>query len=62
MLKVLPDSAPDGIDKSLGFAQGLAKKSFKSFLADKNVSLIFYLTLVLLPTEQRGIFQEDSRK
>ena len=62
MLKVFPDSAPDGIDKSLRFALALIKKSFKSFPADGNISLVHYLTLVLLPAEQGNIFQESSCK
>ena len=62
MLGLLSDSALDGIDKSLGLAQALAKKGLESFPADKNVSLILYLTLVLLPLEQGGIVQEGSRK
>ena len=59
---IFPDTALDGVDKSLGFAQALAKKSFESFSADKNVSLVFYLTLVLLSAEQNSIFQKNSRK
>ena len=56
MLKILLDSIPDGVDKSLGFAQTLAKEGLESLPADKNVSLVLYLTLVLLPAEQYGIF------
>ena len=62
MLEVLSDSAPDGVDKSLGLAQALAKEDFEFFPADRDVSLILYLTLVLLPLEQGGILQESSRK
>ena len=62
MLRVLPDSVADGVNKSLGFFQDLTKKSFESFLADKDVSLVLYLTLVLLQVKQSSIFQEDSRK
>ena len=62
MLEVLPDSTPDGVEKSLGFAQALAKESLESLLANRDVSLVLYLTLVLLPAEQGGIFQEGSRK
>ena len=40
MLGAFSDSAPDGVNKSLGFAQALAKKSFKFFLADKDISLV----------------------
>ena len=56
MLGVLPDSTPDGIDKSLGFAQVLAQEGLESFPANRNVSLVFYFTLVLLPAEQGDIF------
>ena len=62
MLGILPDSTPDGINKSLGFGQALAKESFEYLPADKGVSLILYITLVLLLAEQGGIFQEGSRK
>ena len=62
MLRVLFDSTLNSIDKSLGFAQALAKKSFESFPANKNISLVLYLTLVLLPAEQGGILQEGSCK
>ena len=56
MLEVLPDSIPDSVDKSLGFAHALAKESFESLSADRNVSLVLYLMLILLPAEQGGIF------
>ena len=56
MLEVFLNSAPDGINKSLGFARTLMKKSLKSLSVDKNISLVFYLLLVLLPAEQGGIF------
>ena len=62
MLEVLLDSAPDGIDKSLGFVQALAKESLKSLLGDRDVGLVLYLTLVLLPAEEGGILQKSSRK
>ena len=62
MLGVLPNSALDGVNKSLAFAQALAKKGLKSLPADRNVSLVLYLTLMLLPVEQGGIFQEKSCK
>ena len=57
MLGVLPDSAPDGVNKSLRLAQALAKKGLESLPADKDVSLILYFMLVLLPSEQGGILQ-----
>ena len=62
MLGVLPDSAPDGIDKSLRLAQALAKEGFKSLPANRYVSLVLYLMLMLLQLEQNGIFQEGSGK
>ena len=62
MLGVLLDGAPDGVDESLGFAQALAKEGLESLPADRGVSLVLYLALVLLPAEQGGILQEGSRK
>ena len=62
MLEVLLDSAPDSVNKSLGLAQALAKKCLEFLPANRDVSLVFYLTLVLLPLEQNGIFQENNRK
>ena len=38
------------------------KKGFKFFSVDRNVGSIFNFTLVLLPTEQGGVFEEGSRK
>ena len=55
MLGLLPDGTPDGVDKSLGFAQTLAKEGLESLPADRGVSLVLYLTLVLLPAEQGGV-------
>ena len=55
MLGVLTDGTPDGVDKSLGLAWALAKKGLESFLAERNISLVLYLTLVFLPAEQGGI-------
>ena len=62
MLGVLPDSVLDGVNKSLGFAQALAKEGLKSLPADKDVRLVFYFMLVLLPVKQGNIFEEGSRK
>ena len=62
MLGLLPDSALDGINKSLGLTQAIAKEGLESVPADRDVSLVFYLTLALRPLEQGGIFQESSRK
>ena len=56
MLGVFLNGAPDNVDKSLRFAQALAKKSLKSLSANKDVSLVLYLMLVLLPAEQGNIF------
>ena len=56
MLGVLPDSAPDGVDKSFELAHALAKQGFEFLPADRDVSLVLYLTLVLLPLDQGGIF------
>ena len=62
MLRAVLDNASDGVNKSLGFAQTLAKKSLEFLSADKDVNLVFYFMLVLLPAEQGGIFQKSSRK
>ena len=62
MSGVLPDDTPDGVDESLRFAQALAKEGFESLSADRGISLVLYLTLVLLLAEQSGILQEGSRK
>ena len=56
MLGVFLDGTPDGVNKSLGFAQAFAKEGFKSFPADRDVSFVLYLMLVLLPAEQSGVF------
>ena len=62
MLEVLSGNTPDGVNESLGLAQAFAKEGFESLPADRNVSLVLYLTLVLLPLEQGGILQENNRK
>ena len=62
MLGVFSNSAPDGVKESLVFAQALRKKNLEFFSADRDVSLVLYPTLVLLPAKQCGIFQEDSHK
>ena len=61
MLRVFSNSAPDGVNKIFRFVQALTKKSLESLSANKEISLIFYLTLVLLPVEQSSIFQEANR-
>ena len=55
MLEVFPDCAPDDINKSLEFAQALAKKNLEFFPADRDVNLVLYLMLMLLPVEKGGI-------
>ena len=62
MLGVLSDGIPDGVNENLRFAQALAKEGLEFFPADRDVSLVLYLTLVLLPAEQGGVFQKNSRK
>ena len=62
MLGALPDGVSDGIDESLGFPQALAKEGLEFLLADRGVSLVLYITLVLLPAEQGGVLQEGSGK
>ena len=62
MFQVFLDSTPDGVNKSFGFAQALAKEGFESLPADRNICLVLFFTLMLLPAEQNGIFQEGSRK
>ena len=62
MLEVFPDNALDGVDESLGLVQALAKEALESLPVDRNVSLVLYLTLVLLPSEQSGILEESSHK
>ena len=62
MLRVLPNSAPNGVDESLELAQALAKKGLESLPGSRDVSLVLYLTLMFLLLEQDGILQESSRK
>ena len=62
MLGVLLDGIPDGVNERLGFTQALAKEGLKSLPADSGISLVLYFTLMLLPAEQGGVLQEDSRK
>ena len=56
MLGVLLDSAPDGVNKNLGLTQALVKEGLELLLANRDVSLVLYLTLVLLPLERGDIF------
>ena len=62
MLEIIPDSTLDGVNESLRFTYGLEKKGLESLPADRDVSLVLYFMLVLLPAEQGGFFQESSRK
>ena len=62
MLEVLSDNTLAGVDKSLRFAQVMTKNSLESLPADKDFSLVLSFTLMLLPAEQGGIFQEGSCK
>ena len=62
MLEVFSDSILNGVDKGLGLTQASVKEVFKFFPSDRNVSLIFYLPLVLLPAKQGGIFEKGSAK
>ena len=62
MLRIFPNSAPNGVNESLVFAQALAKQGLKSLLANRDITLVLYLMLVLLPAEQGGVFQKNSCK
>ena len=62
MLGILCDSTPNSVHESLGFAQAFTKESFESLSAKKDVNLLLYLTLVVPPPVQGGIFQGDSCK
>ena len=62
MLGVFPNSAPDSIDKDFELTQALTKENIKFFLSDKNVNLIFHLSLVLLSAKQSGILEESGGK
>ena len=55
MLEVLPNGAPDYIDKGLRLAQASIKEGFKFLPDDEDVCLVLYFALVLLPAEQGGI-------
>ena len=60
MLQIVLNCAPDGVYKGLRLTQTLAKESLKFFLSDKNINLIFYLLLVLLPAKQSNILKKGS--
>ena len=52
MLRVLSDNTLDSINKNLKFAQTFMKEGFEFFSSDKNIGLIVYLTLILLPAKK----------
>ena len=62
MLRAFSNIAPNGVNKSLGLTQALAKKSLEFLPGDGDVSFIFNLPLVLLPANQSGILKECSGK
>ena len=62
ILTVFANSAPNGINKSFGFAQTLRKKDFKFLLSDGNVGFIFYVMLILLLAKKSRILEKDSCK
>ena len=51
MLEVFLNRSPNGVNQGLKLIQTLAKKGFEFFLDDRNVNLIVYLLLVLLPVK-----------
>ena len=51
MLGVFLKNVLDGVDKGLELIQSLAKEGLEVFPGDLDVSLIFYLPLVLLPAK-----------
>ena len=62
MLTIFLNSALNGINKGLGFAQTWTKEGFKLFLGNKDVSFILYLLLMLLLAKQGYILKENSYK
>ena len=62
MLTVLPNNAPNSINKYLRFAQILTKEGFKYFPGDEDISFILYLPLVLQAAKQGRIFRESGCK
>ena len=51
MLGVFFDSKPDSINKSLGLTQAFIKEDLEFPPNDRDVCLVLYLMLVLLPAE-----------
>ena len=62
MPKILSNSVPDGINKKFGLIKALAKADFEFFPGDRDVDFILYLSLVLLPTKQGSILEENGDK
>ena len=62
MLAVLPNNAPDGVNKSLGLIKALGKKGFEFLLGDEDISLILDFLLILLLVKQGGILEECGDK
>ena len=62
MLGVFLNSAPNSVNKRLGFTQTLTKKDFEFFLDNENVGFILYFLPVLLLAKKGGIFKEISGK
>ena len=62
MLGVFSNSALDGINKDLRLTQALTKEDLEFFSGDRDVSLILYLPLMLLPVKQDGILEESGGK
>ena len=62
MLTVFSNSAPNSVNKSLGFAQALTNEGFKFLSGNRDINLVFYLMVMLLPVKHSSIFREDSCK
>ena len=62
MLAFFSNSAPDGVNENLELTLTLVKKGLEFLLGDKNVSLILYLLLVLLPAKHGGIVEKNGGK
>ena len=62
MLGVLPNSAPNDVDKRLQLTQALTKEDLEFLPGNGDVNLILHLFLVLLPAKQDGIFEENDGK
>ena len=62
MLGVLPNSAPDSVDKGLELTQASTKEDFDFLPGDKDVSLILHFLGVLLLAEHGDILEKNSGK